>query len=75
MPLLGTLLRRFRAGEHRSPLAHPEYAGKGIGDNVSPPLQWSGVPAPTNQLALVIDDVDVPGTQAANAHHRRYRRA
>ncbi len=27
MPLLGKLLRRFRAGEGRSPLAGPEYAG------------------------------------------------
>lgn len=84
MPLIGKLLRRFRAGEHRSPLAAPEYAGantldvtssafsdggaipqkyagKGVGDNVSPPLRWSGVPAPTQQLALVIDDIDVPG--------------
>jgi phosphatidylethanolamine-binding protein (PEBP) family uncharacterized protein len=84
MPLLGKLLMRFRAGEHRSPLAGPEYAGadtidvtspafsdggaipqkhagKKVGDNVSPPLHWSGVPAPTKQLALVIDDVDLPG--------------
>jgi phosphatidylethanolamine-binding protein (PEBP) family uncharacterized protein len=84
MPFIGKLLRRVRAGEHRSPLAAPEYAGaetldvtstafadgaaipqkyagKGVGDNVSPPLQWSGVPAPTKQLALVLDDVDVPG--------------
>lgn len=75
---------RFRAGEHRSPLTGPEYAGadtidvtspaftdggpipqkhagKGIGDNVSPPLQRSGVPEQTKQLALIIDDVDVPG--------------
>jgi Raf kinase inhibitor-like YbhB/YbcL family protein len=83
MPLLGKLLRRFRAGEARSPLAGPEYsgaatidvtstaftdggsipqkhAGKGIGDNVSPPLQWTGVPADTKQLVLVMDDLDVP---------------
>jgi phosphatidylethanolamine-binding protein (PEBP) family uncharacterized protein len=36
------------------------HAGKGVGDNVSPHLQWSGVPAGTAQLVLVIDDVDVP---------------
>ncbi|HEX2284234.1 MAG TPA: YbhB/YbcL family Raf kinase inhibitor-like protein [Mycobacterium sp.] len=84
MQLIGKLLKRFRAGERRSPLAGPDYAGadtidvtspafadagaipqkhagKGVGDNVSPPLRWSGVPAPTKQLALVIDDIDVPG--------------
>ncbi|ODQ95825.1 hypothetical protein BHQ17_03775 [Mycolicibacterium holsaticum] len=78
------MLRRFRAGAHRSPLAAPQYAGAdtiditssafgdggpipqkhagaAVGENVSPPLRWSGVPAPTKQLALVIDDVDVPG--------------
>lgn len=83
MPLLGKLLRRFRAGEARSPLAGPEYtgtgtieitspaftdggpipqkhAGKGVGDNVSPALQWTGVPADTKQLVLIMDDLDVP---------------
>ena len=83
MPLLGKLLRRFRAGEARSPLAGPEYtgtgtidvtspaftdggqipqkhAGKGVGDNVSPALQWTGVPADAKQLVLIIDDLDVP---------------
>lgn len=84
MPIVGKLLRRFRAGAHRSPLAAPEYAGadtidvtssaftdggpipqkhagSAVGQNVSPPLRWSGVPAPTQHLALVIDDIDVPG--------------
>jgi Raf kinase inhibitor-like YbhB/YbcL family protein len=83
MPLLGKLLRRFRAGEDRSPLAGPEYAGahtidvtslaftngsaipqkhagKGVGDNVSPALQWTGVPSDTKQLVLIMDDLDVP---------------
>ena len=81
-PLLGKLLRRFRAGEARSPLAGAEYAGaaaidvtsaaftdggpipqkhagEGVGDNVSPELQWSGVPADAKQLVLIMDDVDV----------------
>ena len=35
-------------------------AGKGVGDNTSPPLRWAGPPAGTRQLVLVIDDVDVP---------------
>jgi Raf kinase inhibitor-like YbhB/YbcL family protein len=83
MPLLGKLLRRFRAGEDRSPLAGPEYtgtqaiditstaftdggaipqkhAGKGVGDNVSPALQWTGIPADAQQLVLIMDDLDVP---------------
>ena len=83
MPLLGKLLRRFRAGEARSPLAGPEYicavridvtspaftdggaipqkhAGKGVGDNVSPALQWAGVPPEAKQLVLIMDDLDVP---------------
>ncbi|GAC1407751.1 MAG: YbhB/YbcL family Raf kinase inhibitor-like protein [Mycobacterium sp.] len=83
MPMLGKLLRRFRAGETRSPLAAPEYAGattidvtssayadggvipqkyagKGVGDNVSPQLQWTGVPADAKQLVLIMDDLDVP---------------
>jgi Raf kinase inhibitor-like YbhB/YbcL family protein len=83
VPVLGRLLRRFRAGERRSPLAGLEYAGtgaidvtspafaeggpipqrhagKGVGDNVSPPLRWSGVPAGTKHLVLIMDDLDVP---------------
>ena len=35
-------------------------AGKGVGDNTSPPLRWSEPPPGTRQLALLIDDVDVP---------------
>jgi Raf kinase inhibitor-like YbhB/YbcL family protein len=35
-------------------------AGKGVGDNASPPLRWDGLPPGTRQLVLVIDDIDVP---------------
>jgi Raf kinase inhibitor-like YbhB/YbcL family protein len=35
-------------------------AGKGVGDNTSPPLHWSGLPPQTRQVVLIIDDVDVP---------------
>jgi Raf kinase inhibitor-like YbhB/YbcL family protein len=38
----------------------PSSAGKGVGDNTSPPLRWDGLPPGTRQLVLVIDDVDVP---------------
>lgn len=36
------------------------HAGTGVGENLSPPLRWSGVPAESEQVALIIDDVDVP---------------
>ena len=35
-------------------------AGKGGGDNVSPALQLTGVPAEAKQLVLIMDDLDVP---------------
>jgi Raf kinase inhibitor-like YbhB/YbcL family protein len=35
-------------------------AGKGVGDNTSPPLRWDGRPPETRQTVLIIDDVDVP---------------
>ncbi|OBI82519.1 YbhB/YbcL family Raf kinase inhibitor-like protein [Mycobacterium sp. 1245805.9] len=38
----------------------PACAGKGVGDNASPPLRWDGVPPGARQLVLVMDDIDVP---------------
>lgn len=35
-------------------------AGKGVGDNTSPQLNWAALPPLTRQMALIIDDVDVP---------------
>jgi phosphatidylethanolamine-binding protein (PEBP) family uncharacterized protein len=35
-------------------------AGKGVGDNTSPALQWAGLAPETRQVVLIIDDVDVP---------------
>jgi len=35
-------------------------AGKGVGDNISPPLQWTGLPPETRHVVLIIDDIDVP---------------
>ncbi|MGG7510409.1 YbhB/YbcL family Raf kinase inhibitor-like protein [Plantibacter sp. YIM 135249] len=35
-------------------------AGKGVGDNVSPVVEWLGVPNEAEELVLVIEDPDVP---------------
>ena len=45
----------FAAGE-----AIPrKYTGEG--ENVSPPLRWSGAPAETKEFVLICDDPDAPG--------------
>ena len=36
------------------------FAGKGVGDNVSPELVWSGVPVETDHLVVIIEDIDAP---------------
>jgi Raf kinase inhibitor-like YbhB/YbcL family protein len=36
------------------------HAGLGLGENLSPPLEWSGVPAWTSELVLVMQDPDAP---------------
>jgi Raf kinase inhibitor-like YbhB/YbcL family protein len=35
----------------------------GDGDDVSPPLEWSGVPDQTKELALIVDDPDAPQSE------------
>jgi hypothetical protein len=34
------------------------------GDNVSPPIEWSGSPAETRSFALIVDDPDAPDPHA-----------
>ena len=34
------------------------------GDDVSPPLEWSGAPATTKSFALIVDDPDAPDPRA-----------
>jgi len=36
------------------------YAAAGIGENISPALEWSGVPASAAELVLVMQDPDAP---------------
>lgn len=36
------------------------HAGKGVGDDISPELNWTGIPADAQQLVLILDDIDVP---------------
>jgi Raf kinase inhibitor-like YbhB/YbcL family protein len=35
-------------------------AGEGVGENISPPLTWSGVPPKTVELAIILEDADAP---------------
>jgi len=35
-------------------------AGLGVGENISPALEWSGVPSPAQELALIMEDPDAP---------------
>ena len=36
------------------------FAGALVGDNVSPELEWSGVPIGADHLVFVLEDIDVP---------------
>ncbi len=50
-------------------VSSPAFAAGGVmprrftcaGEDVSPPLAWSGVPAGTVEVAVVVDDPDAPG--------------
>jgi Raf kinase inhibitor-like YbhB/YbcL family protein len=35
-------------------------AGLGVGQNISPALEWSGVPAATRELVMIMEDPDAP---------------
>ena len=36
------------------------FAGRGVGDNVSPELHWSGVPVEGDHVVFVLEDIDAP---------------
>lgn len=56
----GTLTIESREFADGSTLA-PKHAGKRVGgDNVSPHLTWSEVPAGTTELMLLVEDTDAP---------------
>ncbi|KAM7262869.1 hypothetical protein ACFE04_000552 [Oxalis oulophora] len=46
--------------EGRLPRKYTE-EGQGAQKNISPPLEWYNVPKGTESLALVVQDIDVPG--------------
>lgn len=69
--LVGGLLVGFSAGAPADPtlaVSSSAFASNGPiprkyscqGDNVSPPLAWTGVPAQARSLALIMDDPDAP---------------
>jgi Raf kinase inhibitor-like YbhB/YbcL family protein len=69
--LLGTVAPPIHAQERMS-LTSPAFAPDGAiparhtcdGEDHSPPLAWSGVPAPAKSLALIVDDPDAPDPNA-----------
>lgn len=38
----------------------PRFAGKGVGENISPALGWSNLPTGTRGLVLIMEDPDAP---------------
>lgn len=55
-----TLELRSDAFEHGGTIPLRHAGRRAGGENVSPALEWSGVPAGTAQLLLVVEDVDTP---------------
>ena len=56
-PVPSTLLVTSPAFSHGSPIPREHAA---VGENVSPALHWSGAPAVTQELVLVVEDWDAP---------------
>ena len=40
-----------------------QYAGPGVGDNISPALSWSDTPENTKELVIILQDPDAPLTK------------
>jgi Raf kinase inhibitor-like YbhB/YbcL family protein len=45
---------------HDGGMIPKRFAGAGVGDNLSPPLAWTGAPAGAAELVLIVQDPDVP---------------
>jgi Raf kinase inhibitor-like YbhB/YbcL family protein len=57
VPVRISLLSSAFADGQAMPIRH---AGDGVGDNISPPLHWSGVPEDAAELVLIMQDPDAP---------------
>jgi Raf kinase inhibitor-like YbhB/YbcL family protein len=55
-PSIGLTSASF-AAQQRMPIRH---AGRGVGDNVSPPLSWGPCPDGTQEIVLALEDPDAP---------------
>ena len=55
-PSIGLTSASF-AAQQRIPIRH---AGRGVGDNVSPPLSWGPCPEGTREIVLALEDPDAP---------------
>ena len=68
----GSLARAAAQGGPTMKLTSPNFAPNGEipakftceGDDISPALHWSGLPAGTKSLALIVDDPDAPDPKA-----------
>jgi Raf kinase inhibitor-like YbhB/YbcL family protein len=56
---MANLQLRSAAFSDHAPI--PSHCSLGEGDNVSPPLEWSGIPEGTAELAVLCEDPDAPG--------------
>jgi Raf kinase inhibitor-like YbhB/YbcL family protein len=58
------LFRLTCSGFHDGGHIPRKYASGGKGDDVAPPLQWTGLPEGTESLAIIMEDVDAPDPEA-----------
>jgi phosphatidylethanolamine-binding protein (PEBP) family uncharacterized protein len=59
LPACATITVSSPAFEDGGPIP-VRHAGRGVGDNISPELRWSELPAGTAAIVIVLEDDDVP---------------